>query len=313
MGHHFLKESLLSMKKIFYFLLFNHFFIHSISIVHNFRIAEITKQPVREQDPHPCIIMNLLFDEYEKAYSNNIRNNFIGSFGSFIYNFKNNYFRFDAALAHIQHTVDEVQTYETTQTDDLLFTLGHNFIINNHGKIVTSILLGIPTHPIDALQPAAFGYGHISTGLQVDSSYNLNERSNLLLGARYFYFVPGIIHQDSCSYTFDKGNLIDLLIAIKTQHNHHGLQGGYTSRWNFRGYICPKGIKESEEINFHRNSWYAVYKYTFQTKRVHHRLLIDVSYGYDSIPKKYKCLTCPQSMPGYQRIITTWFSWSIYF
>jgi len=278
--------------------------LNPISIVWNFRIAQVTKQPIfglATKQQHT--VLALLFDEYIKKRSGQ-RQNFGGGLGAFIYDFDDYYVRIDAAVSHIKEVVDHVTTFSGTETDDLLFTLGRNCRINDKALVTVSGLLGLPTHKVYRLQHLDFGYSQVGLGLQVDGSYACTNQGDFLYGARYIYFAP----RRACDvlrnrYKLTIGNVIDFLLAYKQTWNKHGLEVGYTSRTDFGAHICPNLNNFAEKTNYVRSSFYAVYKYKFHVNNVAHRFLFNISYGLDHKPKTF----------GDKYAITLWAAWDIGF
>lgn len=282
--------------------------LSAISIVYNFRIAQITKRAFVEHEAKtdPFTITFLPFEQYQEKYQGGIRESFTGSLGAFVYDFaQSSYFRTDSAISYINQKAYQETIFSDMQTDDILFTVGHNFSPTNRSKVTFSGLFGIPTHQIYALQHAALGYGQIGTGLQLDGLHRLTNHLDFLWGTRYLYFVPQIAKDaNENSYTFSIGNIADILLGLKRNwQSKHSLEGGYTARWDFGAHISPHFDDITAKTNYSRNSFYLVYKYKFETQRVLHRLLFDIGYGFDSKNKKY----------GYKRIATCWISWSINF
>lgn len=278
--------------------------LSAISIVYNFRIAQITKQPIFEKDHHKNhTIVTLLFDEYLKKY-NGTHQKFLGGFGSFIYNSKSYYFRTDVALSSIHEVTDGITTFSGTETDDILFSAGRNFILNNRTTITFSGLCGFPTHKVFNLQHAEFGYGQIGAGMQLDGLYDLKNMNTLLYGVRYIYFSSRkALDTTGKKYTFTFGNVADILTAYKKDWKKHGLELGYTFRSNFGADVYPNFDDIIQKTNYIRSSFYAVYKYKFLLNNTANRLLFNISYGLDHEPKMY----------GNKYIITLWASWNISF
>lgn len=286
-------------------LVLQHCTLLSISMVYNFRIAQITKQPIfaRTHDRNHSIV-GLLFDQYRKKYDC-IYQNFIGGLGSFIYNFDPFYVRADGAFSHIkEQNCDHVTTFAGTETDDILFSLGRNFLLNNRDEITLSGLFGIPTHRIFRLQHSDFGYSQIGLGIQFDGSHTFSPCSSLLYGARYIYFVPRTALDQTCEkHRFTIGNIGDILIAHKNTWGKHGLEYGYTFRACFGCHCNPIYDEIVPKTNYLRSNFYAVYKYKFLVKNVSHRFLFNIAYGFDHASKIY----------GNKYIVTLWASWNVRF
>ncbi len=277
--------------------------VSAISIVYNLRIAQITKQPLSNDKRDTYETVMLLFDQYQKKY-NGIRQNFIGGLGTFIYNFKSCYFRVDAAASHIHQEGGGATPFSGTETDDILFTGGYNFKMNDRALLTLSGLFGIPTHKILSLQHVSFGYGEVGAGAQIDGSYALNHTTALLYAARYIHFLPRTAQDNlGINYRFTIGNLGDLLVACKNSWTKHGLEGGYTARANFGAHIYPHLDDTVAKTNYQRSSFYLVYKYNFLIHNLSSRLLFNIAYGFDHKPKIF----------GNKHILTLWTAWKISF
>ncbi len=290
---------------IFFLLLFWSGNLLPISMVYNFRIAQITKQPIVENENKNSLnTVGLFFDQYRKKY-NGTRQNFVGGLGSLIYNFKPYYFRVDSAFSHIHEKVAGVTTFEGTETDDILFTAGRNILTDAHNVVTLSGLFGVPTHRILRLEHVDFGYSLVGLGIQVDGICTLNAISTLIYGGRYIYFIPRYAHNGTDqTFMFTLGNIGDLLIANKNNFNeHHGIEFGYTSRTRFGAHIHPSLDEIVRKANYIRSNFYGVYKYRFKTKTISNRLLFYTAYGFDHVPKVY----------GNKYIITVWASWNARF
>lgn len=277
--------------------------LKAISMVYNFRIAQITKQPFTEYtEGKSRTIMILPFDQFRKKY-NGLRQNFIGGLGSFIYDIQSYYVRTDFAASYIKQKMGG-ESFSDVETDDILFTAGRNFAVSNDVSLTLSGLFGIPTHRIFRLQHIDFGYSQIGTGIQLDGSYELNTIRSLLYCARYIYFIPrnaqdpfGIEHK------FTIGNVGDILFALKNKWDQHEFECGYTLRLRFGAKIYPNFDDIVKKSNYIRSNFYAVYKYKFLITNIPNRLLFNIAYGFDHKPKVY----------GNKYIFTLWASWNIAF
>lgn len=278
--------------------------LHAISIVYNFRIAQITKQPIVEKTiERPNSIVALIFDQYRKKYSGT-KQNFFGGLSSYIYDFKSYYFRTDFAVSHIKEKNDGTITFSGTETDDILFTMGHNWTISDHSVLTLSGLFGIPTHKILRLKHIDFGYSQVGLGIQFDGSHYFNHICALLYGTRYIYFVPRTAQDALCNkYHFTIGNVADFLIANKNSWKHHGFELGYSARFRFGCHCNPHFDEIVEKTNYIRSNFYFVYKYKFFIKQVSNRFLLNFSYGFDHVSKTF----------GNKSIITVWGSWNVRF
>jgi hypothetical protein len=293
----------------------------AISVVYNFRIAQITRQPISQQpNNRPSSFSILLFDMFQKTRNFDIRENYAGGLVTFNRNFAESYyFRADFAVAHAHQTASNTGNLNLNlnsnpifqssgqtnviEPDDILLTAGYDFTPSQSSKITLSGLFGIPTHSINTLQRIGFGSGQVGVGVQLDGWHKFIKPLDFLWGTRYNYFVPRTaFNATGKPYNFSIGSIADLLIALQTNKSQvHGFEGGYSARWGFGVQACPK-IANLDLFNYMRNSFYLVYKYSFLTERVAHRLLLNISYGFDSKPKLY----------GYNAVMI-WGSWGIAF
>lgn len=80
--------------------------LDAVSIVYNFKIAQITRHQFfkADYDRHTGI---LLFEHLRETYDGT-RQNFVGGFSSFIYNKNSFYGRVDGAVSHIQKKWDRL-------------------------------------------------------------------------------------------------------------------------------------------------------------------------------------------------------------
>jgi|ERR1700733_1431531 len=277
--------------------------LYAISMVYNFRIAQITKQPILESgQEREHTIVALVFDQFRKKY-NGPRQNFVGGLGSFIYKPHPYYFRVDFAVSHIKQLVGKVTTFSGTETDDILCTLGRNFIIDKSNSITFSGLFGFPTHRIHTLEHVDFGYGQVGIGGQIDGSTAINAINAFLYGFRYIHFFPRSTFDLGTKYIFTIGNIADIFLAHKSAWDMQGFEFGYTARFRFGAHIQPNLDDTVKKTNYVRSNFYAVYKYKFLINNISNRLLFNISYGFDHSPRIY----------GNRYIVTLWASWNIGF
>jgi hypothetical protein len=282
--------------------------IFTVSIVYNFRIAQITRKPIAQKDHNapqrPNMLSALLFNFFQKSRCLDIRENYGGGLATYHRNFGQNYYlRTDVAAANAYQKIDKIKTSDFTESDDILFTAGRNFILSEKSKITPSLMLGIPTHQINSLKRIGFGTGQVGVGGQIDGIYKLNKFADFLWGARYNYFIPRTAFDAfEKGYTFTIGSIADVLVALQTSNPlGHGIEAGYDARWGFGAHATPT-IANLDRLNHMRNNFYIVYKYTFVKERFAHRFLLNFSYGFDSKPKNI----------GFNAFIV-WASWSIAF
>lgn len=222
---------------------------------------------------------------------------------AYLYSFKSFYTRIDCAFSQIHETKNKKTRFTDTETDDILFTAGYNHKINYKSQLTVSALFGVPTHRILRLRHVDFGYSQVGTGLQCDGSYGIAHQATLLYGARYIYFIPGKADRSRNRYTFSIGNIGDLLLAVKRDWTHQGLELGYTYRAQFGARSTPHSESIVQKTNYVRNNFYIVLKSKFVYNTIAHRFLWNFSYGFDQKPKRY----------GNKIILTIWGSWNIRF
>lgn len=279
--------------------------IYTLSIVYSFRIAQITRQQIiQETQQKPNALSTVIFDLFQKNHTFDIRENYAGGMLTYNLNFlKKYYLRTDFAVAHTNQTIKKVPNVDATESDDILFTLGRNFQVTEKSRITLSGLFGIPTHSVNNLQRVGFGLGQVGLGAQIDGLYKIDRTIDFLWGARYNYFIPRTaFNAQEKAYKFSVGSIADLLVGLQTSNQlSHGLEGGYAARWGF-GISAFPIIPKIDDLNYMRNNFYFVYKYGFLTKDAAHRLLLNISYGFDAKPKLY----------GY-KAITILMGWGIAF
>lgn len=285
--------------------------ISPISVVYNFRIAQITRKPIENQvmkqlDDKANSESLLLFNFFQKSPMLRLCENYTGALATYNHNFGQNYYlRVDSAFAHVDQTLAKRCNVNVVESDDILLTSGRNFTLGEQSKGTVSVCFGIPTHSVYTLQRVGFGTGQVGIGAQFDGMYRFPNYIDALWGTRYNYFIP----RKSCdalgsSYRFTVGSIADILVALQTNGTlslRHGLEGGYAARWGF-GIDAAGKLPNLKSLEYMRNSFYLVYKYGFLTKRFAHRFLCNISYGFDSKPKLY----------GYHAFMG-WVSWGMAF
>ena len=283
------------------------FDIAALSMVYNFRIAQITKEPLMENSyayGYRYRLIPLVFDQYQQKYTGSIDQNFAGGLCTFIYDFwRTYYFRIDGAVSHIHQTTCGATTFSGSETDDILLTVGRDFKPYDHTRITFSGLCGVPTHSVVTLKHVNFGYGQASVGGQLDGAYIFAPQTALLCGTRYIHFVPrGAQDTHHNHYHYTAGNLADLLVGVRRRWGEHGLESGYARRWNFGRHISPS-LDQITSSTSTRNSFYLVYKYHFEIGHTSNRLLVNIGYGYDSKARQF----------SNRHIVTAWAAWNIHF
>ncbi len=279
--------------------------LYAISMVYNFRMAEITKQPIfHEPNDISDTIVALLFEEYKKKY-NKIHTNYTGGLGSVIRTVKSYYFRTDFAGTYISEKFHHKTIFKGSQADDILFTVGKSFIFAHHSMITLSGLLGIPTHRNLILQHIDFGFGQIGIGIQIDGAYGSNHKKGLLYGFRYVYFIPrDIFDEDNQRYRFTVGHITDILLAYQYRwQKNHEIESGYTVETRIGADIHPYVNYAVRRINYITSNFYFVYKYKFLIKNIANRLFFNFAYGFDNKPNRFSD----------KHIVTMWLSWNTTF
>lgn len=273
-------------------------------MVYNFRIGEVTRQPIAEKsEVKNHKVLALLFNQYRKKY-NGVQQNFLGGLNSYIYDFKPYYARIDGAVSYVQERIDHKTTFSGTQTDDILFTVGRNFEINKRALFTLSGLFGIPTHPVYQLKHSDFGSGQVGAGLQLDGSYKFTHNNSLILGSRYLYFIPRHAYDNlHLKYKLPGSNVIDILLAYRHIQKNHGIQLGYSWGALFSSNNSSNFNKKFGNLNSMRNSFYSVYGYRFFINNTSNNALFNISYGFDQMSKPY----------GNKIILSFWAAWNISF
>lgn len=286
-------------------LLCAHSSIFTVSVVYNFRIAQITRQPIGHQvERRPNSLAALCFNFFQKTRSFDIRENYAGALLTYNRDIaKRCYLRADLAVANAHQTRDGATTVSETEPDNILITIGRNFTPTQKSKITLSGLLGIPTHDVTTLQRVGFGVGQVGVGIQADGIWKMCKPIDFLWGTRYNYFIPrSAFSLEGDCYKFTIGSIADILVALQTSNPlSHGLEAGYAGRWGFGIEATPR-IQDLDRFNYMRNNVYVVYKYTFMRKHFAHRLLLNISYGSDAKPQQY----------GYNAVMV-WASWGVGF
>lgn len=277
--------------------------LNALSIVYHFRIAQITKQPIFEHIDTKYTLIALVFDQVLKTYQGDIQKNFAGDLDAFIYNFKPYYFRTDFAFAYVTENIKHVPTYSSVETDDILFTVGRNFILDN-AKVTLSGLFGVPTHKNGILQHPQLAFAQFGTGIQLDGTYKFNNKNSVIWGLRSVYFIPRNALDDfNRKHIFTIGTLSDILISYRHDWAYHDLEIGFTERFQLGARIHPNLDNTIEKTNYIRSSFYIAYKYKFFINNIQNRITFEAAYSFDNTPKRY----------GYQYVIIGWVTWNVAF
>ncbi len=290
---------------LFFLLIFQNFGLSSVSMVYNFRIAQITKhfQFDNLEYDNKFTLIALVFDQYLNR-RNCISTNYAGGFGTFIFNYKQFYLRADSAFSHINEKENKKLIFSGTETDDVLFSLGYNFVRNEKNLVTFTGLFGIPTHKSHALQHADFGFGQNSLGAQLDGSRLLSEKNIFMYGLRYVRFFKNEAFDSECNkYKYSIGNLADIFVAFKNIWGKHALEYGYTAKFGFGAKVYPSFDDIVKKTNYIRSNFYINYRYKTVFNNIVNKFLLYFSYGFDHSPQKFGC----------KFILTFWGSWNVSF
>jgi hypothetical protein len=275
----------------------------SVSIVYNIKIAETTKRQAFEKNgEHPSLTALTPFDQFRTKYSGD-RQNYGGTMLSYIYSPENYFGRVDFAVAQVN---TDHGRFVKTETDDLVFSGGYSFSINERAKLTLSGFFGVPTHKDKSIVEPQFGYAHVGLGAQLDGSLIFskhNPEHSLRFAVRGIEFFNRTIHVDSVRYHFTFGALVDLYIALHINIDSNRVDLGYNPTFLVASSIkpfLPDAVKLTE---FKRNSFFGVYKRRFALKNNPSTAAVAVSYGFDFEPLEF----------GNKRIITVWGLWTIGF
>lgn len=277
--------------------------LNAVSIVYHFRISQITKQPIFEHIDTKYMGIALFFDQVMKRYSGGLLKNFAGNLDAFIYSFKPYYLRGDFAFAYVLETIKSKLEFSGIETDDILFTLGRNYIIDGKAKITVSGVLGTPTHKNQFLQHAQLAYAQVGIGAQLDGTYKFSGKNSFIWGLRSIYFIPrSALDAEKRKHIFTIGTLSDILISWKYDWINHDIEIGFTERFQLGAQIKPSLDNILEQTNYIRNSFYLAYKYKFILCDIQNRITYEIAYSFDSTPKKY----------GFHLFIS-WITWNVSF
>lgn len=255
--------------------------LNAVSIVYNFKIAQITRHQFFKADYNRHTGL-LLFEHFRERYDGT-RQNFVGAFSSFVYNKDLYYWRVDGAVSHIDEKMGQTGiTFRGTKTDDILFSAGKVHTLSDRANVTISGLFGIPTHKIFSLQHVDFGTGQVGLGIQCDGIYGLSPKDSIVAGGRYLYFIPRTALDPLCKkHRFSIGQGVDLLIAHSHIWRTSGIEYGYTVRFPFHSLICPAFAGLTHVPLPVESGFYFVYKHLFHTKNSTHGLLFNISYAFD--------------------------------
>ncbi len=274
-----------------------------LSLVYNLRVTEtISLQKINEESDKPFTISSLFFDQFRKRLDNT-KERVLAGLQTFIYSPENYYFRVDFAAGNVMSKKNSCQ-FSRTQTDDILFTAGYGYKINDYNSVTFSGLFGLPTHKDLVLENIQFGYAHIGLGAQIDGTliYTSNKKSLLRPAIRFIHFFQRSARYKEKCFKFVLGNLVDLFIANHTNFGKHGFEFGYDASFFFGAKIHPYFKDATDSYIF--STFYASYDYNFLIKKIKNSIALSFSYGLSHIPK---------NALGFKRLIASWASWAVDF
>lgn len=298
-----IKLKALSLSCLFCLLLLGNQIFSVPSIVYNLRIAQTTKrQPTEKLFTKPSISTLTPFGQFRKK-GDGTQINLAGGLFSQVYLLETFYLSLDLATAYVQQKKDAI-TSSTVQPDDLLFSGGYNYRLNDRIRFTFSGLLGIPTHTDKSLSHVQFGYGHLGLGLQADNSWTFKSypQQSLRSAVRLIHFLSRTLRVDG--QTYDLGfNLADLFLASHTRFGTNNIEFGYNPSFLFRTHTSPNSNTTDQQFDYIRNSFYGHFKRKFLIYNTPNAFACSLSYGFDARPK----------ITGHSRIVTIWASWSVNF
>lgn len=279
----------------------------SVSVVYNMRIAETTKRQTQSQEfKNYSLAAGVVIDQIRKRFDDHVQNIAAG-LGTLIHVFGPFYVRADFAVGNVRDRFCRIK-FSRTQTDDVVLYGGYSHALSKRVKATVSALVGIPTHHDSGFQGLQFGTGHLGVGGQLDTSYRYTaDMNHALLGAfRYVRFFPAIVDISTLTinrrFSFNIGNLIDLLIGHSSRFGRQSVEFGYNATFAFGGSLEPYILLE-DDIDFIRNNFYLNYRYFFLFYKHPSAVALGASWGFDSKPKTI----------GFKSIFTIWGSWGLAF
>lgn len=264
--------------------------VECITIVYNFRLAEITRPSDLElpEDKAHWIGAVTPFDRYAKNAQGG-HNNTAGALGTLLYHKNHVYARIDTAVANIidRQTKNDPYPSNRTQTDDIIFTFGKGWVPQPRFRITASGLVGFPTHKDVGLFRDQFGTGHFGLGVQLDTAYNYSPKKHhsFLASARYVRFMPA----NAClkAPTFSQkfrvglGNLVDLYFANYSNYGKHQFELSYNPTFFFGATFCPFNADLERAFHFIRSSFTIDYQYGFLIGSHPSATIFVFSYSFD--------------------------------
>ncbi len=296
------------MRTIFLILLLIVCDLESASLVYNLRIAESTKrQAVESPYRKPSLAVIALVSQFSKS-RDDIRFSYTGGLLSLQHSKKNFFIRADIAAAHVKQKTCETK-FSRTQTDDILFSGGYSFVLDEKTRGAITVILGIPTHQDTILEGTQFGTGHVGLGGQFDGAYFYSGNNTIFVAARYIRFfardISTCIANQRLEFNFNIGNVVDLFISHASRlGRRHKFEFGYNPTFVFQAHICPPIEQFLTRINFIRSNFFANYRYGFL---IHEKfpsgIAAGISYGFEHVPHDI----------GIKYVVTVWGGWGINF
>lgn len=252
-----------------------------MNVVYNLRIAETTKR-IADDISKQRITIGVSFSQFRNKYDGSQRLG-TGGLASFIYLPGSFYFRCDGAFAYVQENKNDMHDARV-QTDDLLFSGGYGYKIDEQKKLTFSGLLGIPTHKDTSLERVQFGYAQVGVGVQVDGIffYVDNHALSIRTAVRCIHFfarkVPVFLEERQQQFTFSDGTLIDFFIAHNARFGHHNrIEFGCNPSFLQGSSIHPFLADITKKTNYIRSSFYANYKRLFFVRDVSNAVAASIS------------------------------------
>ncbi|MCX5922740.1 MAG: hypothetical protein NTX86_05450 [Candidatus Dependentiae bacterium] len=276
----------------------------SISIVYNLRVAQTSRRIVAGTISEPSLATATLFGIFREKY-NGDKHRAGGGLFTLVYAPETFFLRVDAAVGRVASNNAGVH-FGRTQTDDLLFSGGYSPRISDNVRLTFSGLVGFPTHKDTSLEHVQFGFGHYGLGGQIDGSfiYSSNRGNTVRCAARCVHFFPRQAPVNCLeSFNYGLGNLVDLFFAFHATRTRHNMEVGYNPSFFFDAHVCPFLLGAKEKANYIRNSFYGLYRCSFNINEMTHSITTALSYGFDTRPK----------VVGNKRSVTVWSSWRVDF
>jgi hypothetical protein len=282
--------------------------LHSTTFVYNLRIGEINrpKNPVSHEEDHNSAILTAIAQRFASS-DTNFHQLTGGILGTYIFAKNHWYFRANAAVGRVHAKRGNTDTFSKTEWDDILFSGGYGWQLDEKLQISFSGYWGIPTHQDHFTNLAQLGTGHMCLGIQLDFAYNFTPQHKLLAASRLIHFMSRDITVKreeviQLINAFEPGNLVDFLFAYQHSWKQHEITLGYNPATTF-GTDDITSADRTGELGTVANTLFASYRYGFMVKNYLSAVIGGLSYGFLKLPAPLQ-----QS-----HIITAWFTWEISF